>query len=263
MIVDRHGVWIDPDRRAVQRIAATTGQVAQQLQQDPPQPADPAWSASWASAARHAEHVLATELAEQVELTEPWIAHHVTANTPPGSAIVLASSMPVRDVEWYAPARHDVVFLSNRGANGIDGVVSTAIGVALSGRRTTVLIGDIAFLHDSSALIALRARPVDLTIVVMDNDGGGIFSFLPQAEVLDPARFELLFGTPHGTDIAALCRAHGLAVVEPATHAEFAAAFATAGRAAGIQAIVVRSDRAANVAAHRRLHEAVHRTRFW
>ena len=110
--------------------------------------------------------------------------------------------MPVRDLEWFGGplARAH----ANRGANGIDGVVSTALGVALDGPPTIALVGDIAFVHDSGALTALQARRADLRIVVVDNDGGGIFSFLPQAADLDWQRFEQLFGTPHGTDVIAL-----------------------------------------------------------
>ena len=117
--------------------------------------------------------------------------------------------MPVRDLEWFGgPARGAH---ANRGANGIDGVVSTALGVAL--RRPTRSSRSSAtsrFVHDGGALTALAGRGVDLRIVVVDNDGGGIFSFLPQADELAGERFEQLFGTPHGTDIVALAAAHGL-----------------------------------------------------
>jgi 2-succinyl-5-enolpyruvyl-6-hydroxy-3-cyclohexene-1-carboxylate synthase len=100
---------------------------------------------------------------------------------------------------------------SNRGANGIDGVIATAIGVAAAtDEPTVVLLGDVAFCHDQSSLTALAARQLPLTIVVVDNDGGGIFSFLPQRTILSTERFEQLFGTPHGTDLSALARAHGL-----------------------------------------------------
>ena len=113
--------------------------------------------------------------------------------------------MPVRDLEWYGgPARGP----RQPGANGIDGVVSTALGVA-AGTPTVALVGDIAFVHDAGALTALRRAAADLRIVVVDNDGGGIFSFLPQA-TSSPKRFEQLFGTPHGTDVVALAAAHGL-----------------------------------------------------
>src|SRR5690606_37761106 len=111
--------------------------------------------------------------------SEPGVARALTGCVPEGTAIVVSSSMPVRDVEWYGTPR-DLRVLANRGANGIDGVVSTAVGVALANRRigapTVVLVGDVAFLHDSNALLGLAARDLDLTIVVVDNDGGGIFS---------------------------------------------------------------------------------------
>ncbi len=103
---------------------------------------------------------------------------------PDDAELVVASSMPVRDLEWFGGARARAH--ANRGANGIDGVVSTALGRALTGRTTVVWVGDIAFVHDSNALVALTERDVDLRIVVADNDGGGIFSFLPQAAELPP-----------------------------------------------------------------------------
>ena len=167
--------------------------------------------------------------------------------------------MPVRDIEWYASGRDRIVHHANRGANGIDGVVSTAIGVALAGQRVVALVGDIAFLHDSSALIALARRSIDLTIVVVDNDGGGIFSFLAQADALERDRFELLFGTPHGTDIPALARAHHLDTVSVDTAEGFGLAYRAAVDAAGVRVIVARTDRIENVNAHRRIHEAVAR----
>src|SRR3546814_10022318 len=118
--------------------------------------------------------------------------------------------MPVRDLEWFGVIRSDLRVIANRGANGIDGVVSTAVGAALVGAKTTLLIGDVAFLHDSNGLLGLAGRDVDLTIVVLDNDGGGIFSFLPQRTQLPPERFEHLFGTPHGLNLVALARAYGV-----------------------------------------------------
>jgi 2-succinyl-5-enolpyruvyl-6-hydroxy-3-cyclohexene-1-carboxylate synthase len=144
--------------------------------------------------------------------------------------------------------------LANRGANGIDGVVSTAVGVALSGCPTAVLVGDVAFLHDTNALLGLARRPVDLVMVVVDNDGGGIFSFLPQADVLPPDRFEQLFGTPHGVDLAALGDAHGIDVMVVARAGDVAVAVAEALGKGGTRIVVARSDRADNVRVHRELN---------
>ena len=171
---------------------------------------------------------------------------------PADAELVVASSMPVRDLEWFggrAARAH-----ANRGANGIDGVVSTALGVALRGVPTVALVGDIAFVHDAGALTALRSRRgVDLRIVVIDNDGGGIFSFLPQATSLPGERFERLFGTPHGTDLVALAGAHGL----DATTVTTAAELVDRVRQPGPSVTRVATDRTENVRVHAALNAAV------
>jgi len=124
---------------------------------------------------------------------------------PPHALLWVGSSMPVRDLDaHFAGGDHTVRVLSNRGANGIDGVVSSALGAAAVHAGPVVLVlGDISFIHDLNALVAARLYALSLTVFVVDNDGGGIFSFLPQAradapEVGLPDRFEELFGTPHG-----------------------------------------------------------------
>jgi len=172
------------------------------------------WLARWLRAEQAAQQAIASVVSGDGVtpdgsnvLTEPAVARAVSALPV---SLVLSSSMPVRDVEWFGVAGSKAVH-SNRGANGIDGVVATGIGVAAgSDAATVVLIGDVAFCHDQSSLTALAARQLALTIVVVDNDGGGIFSFLPQRQSLTTERFEQLFGTPHGTDIVGLARAHGL-----------------------------------------------------
>jgi 2-succinyl-5-enolpyruvyl-6-hydroxy-3-cyclohexene-1-carboxylate synthase len=179
---------------------------------------------------------------------------------PAGSTLVVSSSMPVRDVEWYAAPRGGLRILANRGANGIDGVVSTAVGVALaSGGPTALLIGDVAFLHDQNGLLGLASRDTELTIVVVDNDGGGIFSFLPQARQVEAERFERLFGTPHGVDPLAIAAAHGLSTSELHHEDELEGFVRARGRPGGAQVIRVRTDRAANVAVHQAIHDEVAR----
>ena len=210
------------------------------------------WLARWRHANERAEAVLDAELAvDGLVLSEPAVARTVAGWLPNDAELVVSSSMPVRDLEWFGGPRARAH--SNRGANGIDGVVSTAVGRALAGGTTAVLIGDIAFVHDSNALVALPARGVDLRIVVVDNGGGGIFSFLPQASALPTDRFEQLFGTPHGTDVEALARAHGLRACTVTTVAELRDAIAQPGPSV----IRVVTDRAANVAEHGRLNAAV------
>lgn len=214
------------------------------------------WSARWHHAEARARDAVDRVLDGRADLTEPETARIVTrsvggADGPVG--VVVASSMPIRDVEWYAGPI--VPVHANRGANGIDGTVSTALGLAVTVGPTAVLVGDVAFVHDANALVALRTRDVDLRIVVVDNDGGGIFSFLPQATALDRSRFEQVFGTPHGTDVVALARAHGLDASTVRSRDELASAI----RRPGPAVIRVPSDRDTNVEVHRELNAAVAR----
>ena len=121
---------------------------------------------------------------------------------------------------------------------------------------TALLIGDVALLHDTNGLLGLASRGLDLCLVVIDNDGGGIFSFLPQRSALATDRFEQLFGTPHGVDITALANAHGLAVFEANDDDAAAAAITASLSAGGSHLVLVRTDRNANTVVHERLHAA-------
>jgi 2-succinyl-5-enolpyruvyl-6-hydroxy-3-cyclohexene-1-carboxylate synthase len=136
---------------------------------------------------------------EQGGLDEPWIARAVVSALPDHATLVLGNSMPIRDADLFAPGDRPGRVIVNRGASGIDGLVSTAVGAALSGRPTTLLVGDLSLLHDLGGLANVRSTGADLNIVVVNNDGGGIFHFLPVAEA-PGARdgFERFFGTPHG-----------------------------------------------------------------
>jgi 2-succinyl-5-enolpyruvyl-6-hydroxy-3-cyclohexene-1-carboxylate synthase len=217
--------------------------------------ADDGWLREWTAAEDAAQHAIDEVLTAQIELTEPFVARAVAGYA---STLVVSSSMPVRDLEWYAAPRDGLRVLANRGANGIDGVVSTAVGVAIeSGEPVTVLIGDIAFLHDSNALLGLASRDLDLTIVVVDNRGGGIFSFLPQATTYAPDAFEALFGTPHDVDITTLAAAHGIPTVRVHAPGGLVSALEVASYAPGSHVVLVPTDRHTNVAVHEQVHAAV------
>ncbi len=209
------------------------------------------WAESWASADRVADQAIVDVLRGFDELTEPGVARTVAETVPTSADVVVASSMPVRDLEWFG-GRHARAH-ANRGANGIDGVLGTALGRAVAGRPTVVLLGDLAFVHDSNALVALDGRDVDLRIVVVDNDGGGIFSFLPQASALSHDRFEQLFGTPLGVDVVALATSFGL---EARTVQAVDELVDQLGRP-GPWVCCVPTDRRHNVEVHAELHAAV------
>ncbi len=220
------GLVSDPNLVGARQVHATIGALCARLAAQARTQLDPAWIDQWIGADRVARAALDATLLAEHNLSEPGIARAVTAGIPSGGHLVVASSMPVRDVEWFGTPRSDVTVHSNRGANGIDGVLATAIGVAIgSNAPTTVLLGDVAFCHDMSSLTALQSRALDLAIVVIDNDGGAIFSFLPQASILPAYRFEQLFGTPHGTDIVEVARALGLRAYNAETAQDLSAAF--------------------------------------
>lgn len=240
------GRWLDPERAA--SLVVPEPALARSLLNEIPSDYHPADEAmAWRRADELAQQAVTATAGPDTEI---GIARHVVETVPSGGALVVASSMPVRDVEWFAPNRRSIRVYANRGTNGIDGLISTSIGVALTGAPTTLLVGDVAFLHDSAALIGLARRRIDLRIVVIDNDGGGIFSFLPQASLLDTATFERIFGTPHGTDLVALCRAHGLPVVSWAPGDPTPADV-------GVRVLVASTDRAANARLHRDVNAAI------
>jgi 2-succinyl-5-enolpyruvyl-6-hydroxy-3-cyclohexene-1-carboxylate synthase len=171
---------------------------------------------------------------------------------------VVASSMPVRDVETFFPARPDPFrVLSNRGANGIDGTVSTAFGVAAASPGPTVLLlGDVALAHDVGGLLAARRTRTKLTIVLLDNDGGGIFHFLPVAG--EGREFVDHVATPHGLDFAHAAALYGCGWERAADVEGFREALRRALSAERTTIVCVRTDREENVALHRRVWDAVH-----
>ena len=171
---------------------------------------------------------------------------------PPGATLFVSSSMPVRDVDAYGrPAARDIQVLGNRGASGIDGVVSSAMGCAGGGAGPVVaLIGDIALYHDMNGLLAARDKSLNVVFVLVDNDGGGIFHMLPIRD-FEPA-FTPLFATPHGLDFGHAAKLYGLRFTDAATPAELERAVAAAVGRAGTEIIRVRTDRERNREHHER-----------
>lgn len=261
VVVAGPGAWVDPHATAT--VVLPTGADEQvrvwASQLGGVEPVDGGdWRRAWTDAGDTAAAAVAATLASEVRPTEPGIARVVVDAMAPEGHLVVSSSMPVRDLEWYVQPTSPVTVHANRGANGIDGVVSTAVGVACStGAPTALLIGDIAFLHDSNGLLGAADRDLRLVVVVVDNDGGGIFSFLPQADAVDPSRFEQLYGTPHGLDLVALAAAYGAAARRVDDEAELQPALEAAWHQGGVHVLVARTDRAANLDLHRRLNAAV------
>lgn len=241
----------DPDHQvalsAVGDISQTVLGAAQQVQR-----CHESWLSYWSRAEVAAQSVLSDWT--QLHMSEPTVARTLTDNLDVGSYLVVSSSMPIRDVEWFGTVTPGVEVLSNRGTNGIDGVVSTAVGVALATCATvTLLIGDIACIHDSNGLWGLMNREVDVRIVVTNNDGGSIFSFLPQASIVSHEIFETLYGTPHGVSFSHLAAAHGV----PYASVNTAAELVTQMGQKGPRLIEVPLDRSVNVDQHNEINAAV------
>ena len=234
------GRWADPARTATCVVAGV------RLAGPAPEPGPAsAWLASWrradAAARRAADAVL--DAAEAP--AEPRLARDLAAALPDGALLWAASSLPVRDLDLHMTPRAGVRVLASRGASGIDGLVSSAIGAALAhqaagGGLAVALLGDLAFLHDAPGLLlgADEPRP-DLCLVVVNNDGGGIFSDLEQAAL--PGPFERVFGTPHGARIDGLAGAAGL----PYARLERAADLPQVLDGRGLRVVEVRTERAA------------------
>jgi 2-succinyl-5-enolpyruvyl-6-hydroxy-3-cyclohexene-1-carboxylate synthase len=256
VLVDPDGVWLDPLHAVGGRMEADAELLLGALADAIDVIVDAEWVGEWSAADARARDAIDTLVEEWEEPFEGRIARDVVADAPEGSALVIASSMPVRDVESFAVPRDGITFHANRGANGIDGFTSTVLGIAAAHDGPTVaLTGDLCFLHDSNGLLGAARRGIDATFVVVDNDGGGIFSFLPQAELLE--HFEEVFGTPQGIDLADLCALHDVPVAHATTATEVGPAVLDAVAAGGVRVVLVRTDREANVARHRDVWAAV------
>jgi 2-succinyl-5-enolpyruvyl-6-hydroxy-3-cyclohexene-1-carboxylate synthase len=251
--VDPDFAWNDPTHRAAALLRADPTELAA------------GWAArvgrgdrrtarAWQDAERAASEALAAEIDAAASISEPALHRALGALHKDGDLVYTASSMPIRDQEAFLPTTAaDVLFLCNRGANGIDGLVSSGIGAAAaSGRPTTIVTGELGLLHDIGGLAALREVDTSVRIVVIDNDGGGIFHFLPQAQALDESEFEALLGTSRGVRSQAAASLFDLP-----HHAIDALGQLPEALSAGAGLIEVSVDRQANVEVHRRLAAAV------
>jgi len=259
-LVDPDRAWLDPHRAAAGRVVADPGAllsaIAVRLEGGEAGPSP--WLDEWRRFEATARHAIDGVLDADDEPSEARVARDLVDCLPDGASLVVGSSMPVRDVEAFARPRRGLRFHSNRGVNGIDGFVSTVLGVAVGAGASAVvaLCGDLTFLHDAGGLLEAARRDIDAVFVVVDNRGGGIFSFLPQAALPEPT-FEALWGTPHHLDLAALCAVHGVPAHRVTTASELVPAVSEAVAGGGVRVLIVTTDRDANVAHHRRLHEAV------
>lgn len=257
IVVDDGGHRKDHQGLASHYLHASAGAVLEGLASredegdDPPGPPYGSWTREWAQLEAVAWG--AVEEGRPDSGNEGDYAAALVRSLPPGSTLFVSSSMPVRDVDGYArPGPLGVEVLGNRGASGIDGVVSTALGCAAGGAGpVAAILGDIAFYHDMNGLLAARDPGLQVVFVVVDNDGGGIFHMLPIRD-FEPA-FTPFFATPHGLDFEHAARLYGLPFADAATPAELGQAVRAAVASPGSRIVRVRTDRETN----RRMHEDV------
>ena len=250
---------LDPGHRVTHSIEADVVSLSAALAAKAEErPLAGAWTDGWREASERADEALDRAFEETERLNEPLVARLVSREIPDGHGICVASSMPIRDLDTFASASGaPAPVAANRGASGIDGTVATAAGLARgSGRPLTLLIGDLALLHDLNSLAMLRDLPV--VVVVLNNDGGAIFSFLPVSG--HKAFFEPYFGTPQGVSFEPAAKMFGLDYELPGAPAEFVEAYRAACSRGAPAMIEVQTDREENVELHRRLLSEISET---
>ena len=257
--LDPEGAWQDPSSSVSRSLALEPAGVLERLAVEPaggvggPR----GWLEDW----RRADELAAGALAEVLDghaLCEPAVAAELGTLLPAEATLFVASSMPVRDIESFWAVREDPPrVLCNRGANGIDGTVSSAFGAAAAGAEPVVLlIGDVALAHDIGGLLAARRLGIALTIVLVNNEGGGIFDFLPVAGIPEQELYDAHVVTPTGLDFRHAAELYGLHH-EPVDDLDgLRAALGAALRARHSSIVEVRTPRAGNVGLHRRIWEA-------
>lgn len=255
ILIDGHGDWNDAARLAADVIHVDPKLFCSALTYRARGSSD--WLESWRTTQRLARQAITQQLTDFDDFFEGRVFSELAECLPANAACYVSSSMPVRDLDTFFPANPRAIrFLANRGANGIDGIVSSALGASVVSQGPLVLvIGDIAFYHDLNGLLAAKRHALNATIILINNDGGGIFSFLPQAAY--PQHFEQLFGTPHGLNFHPIAEMYGADYQRVADWREFRAALNRGLTATGLNIIEVRTQRERNVTQHRQVWKAV------
>lgn len=254
IVVNARGEWNEPSHLLSDFVCANATDFCERLADAIEDSGSSAgmtiWLSSFLDAELKAQAVLNEKLAGEPALLEPRATQSLCGALPDDSILYVSNSMPVRDLDAFMPAgTANVRVLSNRGANGIDGLVSSALGAAAAHvGHTFLLTGDLAFLYDVGGLLAAQRYPLRATIVVFNNDGGGIFSFLPVAEYGEAVRFNELFNTPHGLDLKAVCASYGLTHCRVDSFGEYASAIEKSLIHSGVTVIEVPIDRDTNLA---------------
>jgi 2-succinyl-5-enolpyruvyl-6-hydroxy-3-cyclohexene-1-carboxylate synthase len=256
IVVDGGGGWREPTLMASYMVHCDEVEFCRQLiEMAERKPSKSEWSATWRAVNDIAKSVLLEEPAES-ELFEGKVFTELSHLLPSGATLFVGNSMPIRDADtFFFTTDKQIRILANRGANGIDGVVSSALGVSAVAEPLVLVIGDLSFYHDLNGLLAAKMHGLHATIIVLNNNGGGIFSFLPQAN--DKKHFEMLFGTPTDLQFEHAVRMYEGNYQNSKTWDEFRHHVARSLTADGLHVIEVCTSRETNVKNHRLLWERV------
>ncbi len=271
VIIDGHGGWEEPTQLASELIHANPAALCQSLltaldQHDKSEEIESSvsheWLITWQEVDKVTRQTIQNVIQDFNELFEGRVFTELARLLPDGTTLYAGNSMPVRDLDtFFWCSEHRIRIMGNRGASGIDGVVSSALGASAGAGQnepTVLVLGDLSFFHDLNGLLAARLYQLNLTVVLINNDGGGIFSFLPQGAY--PEHFEQLFGTPTGLDFRLAVQMYGGQFQKVDTWEQFRKTVSRGLNTGGLHVIEVPTERTSNVKMHRQLWEVIGKT---
>ncbi|MBW2691460.1 MAG: 2-succinyl-5-enolpyruvyl-6-hydroxy-3-cyclohexene-1-carboxylic-acid synthase [Deltaproteobacteria bacterium] len=260
ILVDPEAAWNDPSHLASEILRVDPLALCDALNRCVSRSrGESPWLQKALCAERCAVDIVESLIDDEAELFEPRAIRELAEALPDAAILYVSNSMPVRDLDAFLPvSNRPLRVLANRGANGIDGMLSSALGAAASQSQPVVLLtGDLALLHDVGALQAAQRHSLNLSVIVFDNDGGGIFSYLPVADRADPEVFETYFRTPHGANLGDIVGGFGSGFERVSSWEHFRAAFKSALATPGVSVVEVPVDRDRSVAHHREIEHRV------
>ena len=266
VVIDGNGGWEEPTQLASALIHANPAALCQSLlnvlEQSDKVSLSQAWVTMWQEAEKVTRQTLQNAIQDFSEFFEGRVFTELAGLLPGGTTLYVGNSMPLRDLDtFFWSSEQHIRVMGNRGANGIDGIISSALGASAAAAQhepTALVLGDLSFFHDLNGLLAARLHQLNLTIVLINNDGGGIFSFLPQAAY--PEHFEQLFGTPTGLDFRLAVEMYDGQFQKVASWEQFRKAVIRGLHTGGLHVIEVPTERASNVKMHRQLWEAIEKS---
>jgi 2-succinyl-5-enolpyruvyl-6-hydroxy-3-cyclohexene-1-carboxylate synthase len=256
LVVDGGGGWRDPAALSSEMIYCNETIFCQELMSELKENKNQQYLHKWQALNRLIKENL-TAIRDTAELSESRLFYQLAEMLPENANLFVGNSMPIRDLDsFFHNNRKSIRILANRGANGIDGTVSTALGAAsVSQQPSFLVLGDLTFFHDLNGLLAAKLYPIDITIIIINNNGGGIFSFLPQAE--HPKHFELLFGTPLDLDFEHVVRMYNGKFTRVQDWDHFGAVMESSKTTHGLNVIEVVTKRDRNTEEHRKMWNLV------